>query len=379
MWRRFFAGIAAITVTFGVWAQDIAGEHPRLDLRVHRGDVHGLAFSPDGKQLASTGAEGSIMLWDVEQGKVIRELKPRGRTASGSNYLNTRDRWVEAISFNPAGGKIAEAAVESDRSNIIRVWESEAANTSKTLDEAASGVRTIAFSPDGKLVAYNVRSGERSLHHILLRNIETGEVAIDLQDDRLAATVLAFSPDGKMLASAGGSKLLVWDLETRKVLYDIQGYSKAINSVAFTADSKTLAAAGNEDVVRLWRMDDGKRLREIRCEQEGVNAVGFSVSGHTLATAGNDRSIKLWNPDTGKRFKTLISHAGRALALAFGPDGKTLASGGKEGVICLWNFNESGHVDQKDEPKTDKEKKEEARRKREKEKRDKGDGPRRNP
>jgi WD40 repeat protein len=90
-----------------------------------------------------------------------------------------------------------------------------------------------------------------------------------------------------------------------------------------------------------------------------------------VATAGNDRSVKLWNPDTGRRTKTLLSHTGRALCLAFSSDGKTLASGGKEGVICLWNINEPSHKDQKDEPKSDKERKEEERRKKEQEKKKK--------
>src|SRR5262249_46847601 len=107
------------------------------------------------------------------------------------------------------------------------------------------------------------------------------------------------------------------------------------------------------------------RIREIKCEQEGINEVAFSPSGKTLATAGNDRSVKLWNPETGRRTKTLLSHTGRVLSLAFSPDGKTLATGGKEGVICLWDVNEPAIKDQKDEPKTEKEKKDEERRKKE--------------
>lgn len=368
MRRWISAAWSAIALSYCVLAQDVASEHPRMDLRVHRSDVHSLAFSPDSKQLASTAAEGDIRLWDVEQGKVIREFRPRGRSGKASDFNNTNQRWIESIAFHPNGNKIAEATVESDRSNTVRVWDTQAVDKSVTIDNEASGVRSVAFSPDGKLLAYNIRSGERSIHHIILRDVETGKIAVDLQDDRLAATVLAFSPDSKLLATAGGTKLLVWDLATKKVLYDIKGYSKAIVALAFSPDSAMLAATGQEDMMRLWRMDDGKRVREFATEQEGVNAVEFSTSGKTLATAGNDRSIKLWNVENGRRQKTLISHAGKALALAFSPDGKTLATGGKEGVICLWNMNEAGQQDQKDDPKTAKEKKEEERRKKEKEK-----------
>lgn len=368
MQRYSIAGLIAFAVSASALAQDVASEHPRADLRVHRSDVHDLAFSPDGKMLASTAAEGDIRLWDLEQGKVIREFRPRGRSGKASNFDNTNQRWIESIAFHPGGQKIAEATVESDRSNVVRVWDTEATDKAITLDNEAAGVRSVAFSPDGKLLAYNIRSGERSIHHIILRDVETGKVAVDLQDDRLAATVLAFSPDNKLLATAGGTKLLVWDLTTKKVVYDIKGYSKAITALAFSPDGTILAATGLEDMVRLWRMDDGKRIREFATEQEGVNAVGFSTSGRTVATAGNDRSIKLWNVENGRRQKTLVSHAGKALALAFSPDGKTLATGGKEGVICLWNMNEAAQKDQKDEPKSEKEKKEEERRKKEKEK-----------
>lgn len=361
------AWIAACAAT--CWGQDIASESPRTDLRVHRSDVHGLAFSPDGKLLASTGSEGDVKLWDLETNKVIREFRPRGRSIQGGANLDTgAGRWVESIAFHPDGERLVEACKEADRSGTIRIWSIDATDKSQVLEKDAPGLRTAIFTADGKRVAYNTRTGERAIHHIMVRDIETGKVTTDFQDDRLAATLLALSPDGKLLASAGGTKLMVWDVASRKIVHDIKGYTKPINSLSFSADSKTLAAAGDEDVIRLWRMDDGKRIREIKCEQEGVNDVGFSPSGRTLATAGNDRSVKLWNPETGRRTKTMLSHAGRALTLAFSPDGKTLASGGKEGVICLWNIDEPSQKDQKDEPKSEKEKQEEARRKKEQDK-----------
>ena len=354
------------------WAQDVALELPRTDLRGHRSDVRDLAFSPDGKFLASTGAEGDIRIWELETNKVVRELKPRGRTASGGQgFMNKSDRTIESIAFHPSGQWLVEACRETDGSGTVRLWSMEQPGQSRVLESSAPGLRSAVFTADGKHVAYNTRTGERAIHHIVVRDIESGKIDLDFVDDRLAATLLLYSPDLKMLASAGGTKLIVWDVKSRTLLHDIKGYTKPINTLGFSPDSTILAAAGDEDAVRLWRMDDGKRIREFKCEQEGINEVAFSPSGKTIATAGNDRSVKLWNPDTGRRTKTLLSHTGRALCLAFSPDGKTLASGGKEGVICLWNINEPTHKDQKDEPKSEKERKEEERRKKEQEKKKK--------
>lgn len=365
-----FVGIAVCAAA--CWGQDVAMDAPRTDLRGHRSDVGDLAFSPDGKFLASTGSEGDVKIWDLETRKVVREFKPRGRTASGgTNFSSDTGRVVESIAFHASGQWLLEAAKESDRTGTVRLWSMEEPGKSRVLESNAPGLRSAVFTADGKHVAYNTRTGERGIHHIMVREMESGKVELDFQDDRLAATLLQYSPDLTMLASAGGTKLIVWDVKTRKSLHDIQGYTKPINSLSFSPDNAILAAAGDEDAVRLWRMDDGKRVREIKCEQEGINEVAFSPSGKTLATAGNDRSVKLWNPETGRRSKTLLSHTGKVLSLAFSPDGKTLASGGREGVICLWDVNEPALKDQKDEPKSEKEKKEEDRRKKEQEKKKK--------
>ncbi|MBI5864423.1 MAG: PD40 domain-containing protein [Planctomycetes bacterium] len=245
-------------------AQDEANESPRTDLRGHRSDVHDLAFSPDGKRLAATGADGDIRIWDLESEKIVRELRPRVLSANDRTYGIKGERWIESIAYQPSGTYIAEIAVEPDRSRVVRLWTADAADTSKMLDVDANGARSVAFSPDGKRVAYNTRSGEKAIHHIVIRDVESGKVVADLQDNRLAATIVHFSPDGKMLATAGGTKLFVWDLESGKITHEIAGYKKAINGISFSPDGTMLAAAGDEDMVRIWRIDDGKKVRELR-------------------------------------------------------------------------------------------------------------------
>lgn len=351
--RKLLLGAVMMLLASAAAAQDIKDEKPRTDMRVHRSNVHSLAFDPTGKFLISVGSEADIKYWDLDTERVVRTFAPRVKTLDASRIGGGKqERYIEAVAFSPDGTKIAEITAESAAAGSLRQWTAST-GAEAILDEAVKNPRAVAYSPDGRILASNSRETDRADHKIVLRDVETGNVIRTLRDDRLAATILAFSPDGKWLASAGATRLLLWDTATWKPVHSIAGYKKAVQSIAFSPDSKTIAGASADDLIRLWRVSDGKMIREWTLAQEGVNSIAWSPSGKTIASAGADKSVKLWNPDTGRRVKTLWSHADKVLSVAFSADGKTLASGGKDGVICLWDMDEAAHKDQKDEEKKD--------------------------
>lgn len=355
--RRFALTFVLAMIAVAAFAQDVPDEKPRTDMRLHRADVHGLAFDPTSRFLISIGSEGDIKYWDLDTEKVVKTFEPRMKTVDASRFgRGAQQRYIESVAFSPDGKQIAEITAETTAAGTLRVWNVETGEE-KIFDAAVKNPRAVAYSPDGRMLASNSRETDRADHKIILRDPATGTVLRTLKDNRLSASYLAFSPDGKWLASAGATRLLLWNTATWKVDHDIAGYTKAIEGIAFSPDSRMLAGASG-DLVRLWRVADGKMIREWNLAQDGVKAIAYSPSGKTVATAGADRSVKLWNPDSGRRVKTLWAHADKVLALAFSPDGKTLASGGKDGMICLWNMDEASHKDQKDEAKPDDKKKE---------------------
>jgi WD40 repeat protein len=334
--------VLGVCVAVGL-GQDKPDIRPRADLRGHRGPVQHLAFHPDGKLLVSAGTEGKILLWNLETGRLVRQIYPRGKTVADSTAAPPVRRRIESLAFSPDGKMIGEAAAEATLATSLRLWNPEDGEEIRLLAHDVENMRCLAFAPDGKLVATNMRDPVKWGHKIVLRNLETGQIVTELRNDRLAASLIAFSADGKKLASAGARKIHIWDVAAQKLVHTIDGHKKAIQSICFSPDGKRLVSGSTDDTVRIWNVETGKMEREIEAEQDGVLAVAYSPSGRTIASAGADKTIKLWKPWSGKLRARLWGHLDKVLCLAFSPDGKTLASGSADTTIALWDIEEPEH------------------------------------
>lgn len=336
-------------------AQDKPDVYPRKDLRGNRGAIEHIAFHPNGKLLIGAGTERRIKLWDLETGRVVREIYPRGRSADArsSPTLAPKVRRIESIAFSPDGKMIAEVAADGSLSASLRLWNPDDGEEIRMLARDVPNLRCAVFAPDGQLIATNMRDPDKWGHQIALRNVETGKIVATLREDRLAATLLAFSTDGKLLASAGARKIHIWDVATRELKHTIDGHEKAIQSICFSPNGRFLASASTDDTVRIWKVETGKLGRKIEPEQGGVLAVAYNPAGTMLASAGADKTIKLWNPDSGKMYVRLWGHLDKVLCLAFSPDGKTLASGSRDARIALWDIEEPEEEEEEEDDDED--------------------------
>jgi parallel beta-helix repeat protein len=264
---KIATGDDSYTRTVGV----LSPEHIRT-LSGHTGSVHSVAFSPDGKILASGSWDWTIKLWDVATGKEIRTLS--GHTGS---------------------------------------------------------VHSVAFSPDGKILA----SGS---DEIKLWDVTTGTLLRTLQGHTAFVESVAFSPDGKILASGSWDNTIkLWDVATGTLLRTLQGHTYYVYSVAFSPDGKILASGSDDHTIKLWDVATGRELRTLRGHTGGVDSVAFSPDGKILASGSRDRTIKLWDVATGTEIRTLTGHTSYVYSVAFSPDGKVLASGAGGGEILLWD------------------------------------------
>lgn len=355
---RFATMVVALAAGWGaVSASAKDGDRPRKDLRGHTGPVRQLRFQADGKLLASTASEGSIYLWNVETGLVVRKVRPIGREADSATFMQTPQRRVEALSFAPQGALLVDAADEGQGRDVVRLWDAASGNPVRTLADEVRNARAVAFSPDGRLVAVTMRDLSATSQKIVLYDAANGDVAGELSGDGLVASVLAFSPDSRTLAGAGLMTLRVWDVEARKLRHEIAAHEKAIRAMCLSPDGVYAATAADDDRVRLWKLEDGSRVADIEAGQDGVNDLAFSASGKTLVSAGDDHTIKLWEPMSGQPLKTLWAHLDRVLCLAFNPDGTLLASGSADKTIALWDFKDPKPDPNWKPPKKDKDKK----------------------
>jgi WD40 repeat protein len=275
--------------------------------------VTSVAFSPDGKSLASADNIGWVVLWETATGRARLTLRDR---ASGGGPTT--------VAFSPDGKLLA-----SGLDQRILLWDTATGQEKRTM-QGNVGVKCLAFSPDGKTLAADGADGT-----ILLFDLDTGKPGRTIARHKARVVALAFGPDGKVLASGSEdrtAKLL--DVASGQELRSVDGYSGWYGGVAFSADGKTLATAG-ADAVKLWDPTAWRQRQSIPFRN---TAVALSADGGTVACASPDGGPVLFDAATGKPRGPCRGHLAGVQCVALSPDGKLVASGGRDGQVLLWDI-----------------------------------------
>ena len=302
----------------------------------HGGSVRSVRFSPDGSTLASAGEDKLIRLWDVWNADLKRTLVGHSEP-------------VHTVAFSPDGLMIASGS----RDGAIILWDIQTGNKLHTLEGHAEPVSSVAFSTDGLTLAsaggpYSVNPRLSRDGRIKLWDTRTGEQVGTLEGHSHTVGSVAFSPDGDVLASGGGwydDTVRFWDTRTGEEVRILEGHTEGVDSIAFSSDGVKLATASRGSV-RLWDTRTGEQLRTLL---HTVGNFAFSPDGKTLAVDGAD-AIEIWDAHSGEKLRTLFGLSGRVLA--FSPNGTTLAIQRGHHPILLCDVR-SGDVLQAFEAHTD--------------------------
>jgi WD40 repeat protein len=312
-----------------------AGE-PKLQatLEGHPGNVLSLDFSPDGKTLASGGADESIKLWDVATGRNTTTLQKAGAF-----------KWC-SVAVSPKGQTLASGG----GGNKITLWDvGTRKSTTLPSNESQYAAPLVVFSPDGKTLA----SGGMCLDEINLWDVATGKKTATLEGYRPEGVcAMAFTPDGKVVVSVGYfDGIQLWDVATgqqraaRKIVGRVQhaALSRDGKTVATVRWSKLVDEGGRYVVkepgcIKLWNTASGKEQATLEGHAADVCSVAFSPDGKALASGDKEGTVKLWNVAVAKEQGTVQRDGSKALCLVFSPDGKALACGSADGTIKLWDI-----------------------------------------
>ena len=373
-----------------------------MTLKGHNGHVESVTYSPDGKLLASASYDGTVKLWNVEDGTEMATFKhpdsvsdvsfssettllasdrrvvtlwdirsgtklrtygdgnvgvrsmavnPKNQEAFVSlHYDGMMSFWNVTTGTSPLSLKVHEragvdVAFSPDGSRVAstgedRVIDIRETETGKEITKLPGPVYGIAFSHDGKHIASQDHVSNRAIR---VREVSTGREKVLITGLTSVPHRLAYSFDGQRLVSGHtDGSIHFWDPNTGAASGILKGHFKTVNSIAFHPSGKTLASASDDFTIKIWdstSSNDALTLRD-RGKDDMSKFVTFSPDGSRLASANGDGTIKIWDPGSGLLLATFAEHRGDVYCVAFNPKGTMIATAGQDTSIVLLDVRE---------------------------------------
>jgi WD40 repeat protein/serine/threonine protein kinase len=315
------------------WVCDARGKE-RVALAGHSEPIYSIAWSPDGRTIATGATDREIRLWDAETGAQLGVLRGHGI-------------WVTTLAFSPDGKKLVSGAgadaLVPGRRHEVRLWDLAGLREIRTLlNGPGGGVQSVAFAPDGRRVAAGTIGGGA---HVW--DIADGKQIREFVPSPHQGTIfaVAFDPGGRTLAAGSAAGVItLWDIASNALVRSFTGHNDNVLAVRFSRDGSRIASGGRDTTIRLWDVSDGGLKATLEGHVQRVDQVEFDRTQTRLFSSSTDGTINVWDATVATHPVTIWGHTGWTNTLSFHPDGKTLASGGWGGIF-IWDAASGRRLD----------------------------------
>lgn len=306
-----------------VWMWTTGGRNVHRTWRAHADMVWALAFSADGRILASGSWDGAVKVWDSSSGRLLW-------SGQHSNHVN-------AVAFSPVSNLLASGGNDT----TVRLWDRQSGTQLKVLPHPVS-VLSVIWSPDGHLLASGDVDGIIRLWEI----DEDGSASCShtIESHRNSVEGLAFSADGTVLASGSwDSSVKLWDVHSGQMKQMLNEPTDRVTyTIAWSPDGRTLASAGRDQTIWLWDVKQGNSRKILHAHTGGVYGLAFTPDSHNLVSVSEDGTLRVWDVISGQCVRAIQGYSASFYDVNWSPDGAELVTGGSDGVVTV--FDVAGRV-----------------------------------
>lgn len=316
-------------------------------------------FSPDNKYLVSASNDHTVIIWDLQSGKLVHRLESHTKEVINVNYSPDGNNIVTASADNTAkvwnaktgellfslvghSGEVGNALYSADGKNILTssrgertsiVWDAKTGKLLYTIGGPDNGLNIAIYSPDDKYILAGAINNTAQIF-----DAHSGRLLTTLQGHTKIATDASYSPDGKIMVTTsedGTGK--IWDVQTGRLINILKGHTAMVNNAVFSPDGKTIVTTSNDSTAKIWDVQSGNFLSTLKGHTDWLNMALFSPDGKTIVTTSNDNTPKLWNAKTGKLLSTIDGNNGLVSNGCFSKDGKIILSPSINSTANLWD------------------------------------------